>query len=179
MDALDLLKQEHDVIERVLDLLEHAAGRVEARRRVPEGFKSWAVEFFRQFADRCHHAKEEDILFPLLEQRGIPREGGPIGVMLSEHEIGRECVRRMDDATDPTPKHDAAFAAAAEEYTTLLREHIFKENNILFQMARQCLSKQDAADVMEKFRSVEEEKGGQEFHGRYEAEVGKWESAFK
>lgn len=178
MEALDLLKQEHDVIERVLDLLQQTVARIEAGKPVPAGFQSWSVEFFRQFADRCHHGKEEDILFPLLEERGIARDGGPIGVMLHEHVVGRDCVSRMDRAASASPADDAAYAAAANEFIPLLREHIFKENNVLFQMARQCLSAQDAADTMEKFRSVEEEKGGQEFHQRYEAEVGTWEGAF-
>jgi hemerythrin-like domain-containing protein len=178
VEALDLLKQEHDVIERVLDLLQKAVARIEAGQPVPEGFQSWSVQFFRQFADRCHHGKEEDILFPLLEQRGIPRDGGPIGVMLNEHVIGRDCVGRMDQAASVSPPDDKTFAVAANEYIPLLRQHIFKENNVLFQMARQCLSEQDAADTMEKFRSVEEEKGGPEFHERYEAEVEQWEEAF-
>ena len=178
MEALDLLKQEHDVIERVLDLLQQTVARIETGQSVPEGFGSWSVQFFRQFADRCHHGKEEDILFPLLEQRGIPRDGGPIGVMLNEHVIGRDCVGRMDQAAGESPPDNKAFAAAANEYIPMLRQHIFKENNVLFQMARQCMSDQDAAETMEKFRSVEEEKGGQEFHKQYEAEVAKWEEAF-
>ena len=179
MEALEMLKQEHDIIERVLDLLEQAADRVESGQLAPEGFEPWTVEFFRHFADHCHHAKEEDILFPLLEERGIPREGGPIGCMLSEHEIGRECVRRMDQAASASPKDDAAYTAAAKEYTVLLREHIFKENNVLFPMAQQCLSQKDAAGVLERFRAVEEEKGIQDCHHKFEAEVARWEEAFK
>ena len=161
MEALDLLKQEHDVIERVLDLLQQTVTRIEAGQPVPEGFGPWSVQFFRQFADSCHHSKEEDILFPLLEQRGIPRDGGPIGVMLNEHVIGRDCVGRMDYAAGASPPDDKAFATAANEYIPMLRQHIYKENNVLFQMARQCMSDEDAADTMEKFRAVEGEKGGQ------------------
>lgn len=178
MKALDLLKQEHDVIERVLDLLQQAVARVETGRLIPDGFQPWAVQFFRQFADRCHHGKEEEILFPLLEQRGIARDGGPIGVMLNEHVIGRDCVGRMERASSCSPPDNATFASAANEYIPLLRQHIFKENNVLFQIARQCLSELDATETMEKFRVVAEENGGQEIHGQYEAEVGQWEEAF-
>ena len=108
MDALDLLKQEHDVIERVLGFLQQAVSRIEALQDVPEGFAAWAIEFFGQFADRCQHGKEEDILFPLLEECGIPRDGGPIGVMLSEHDIGRDCVGHMKQATDTSTPDLAA-----------------------------------------------------------------------
>ncbi len=50
------------------------------------------------FADQCHHGKEEDLLFPAMEAAGIPRESGPIGVMLEEHNIGRQYVRGMAEA---------------------------------------------------------------------------------
>ena len=79
------LVAEHDVIERGLSLLESAVARIEAGQPFPDGFAQWAPQFFREFADRCHHAKEEDLFFPLLKERGIPEEGGPIGVMLHEH----------------------------------------------------------------------------------------------
>jgi hemerythrin-like domain-containing protein len=45
-----------------------------------------SVNFLRHFADECHHFKEEKLLFPLMEEDGIPREGEPIGMMLVEHE---------------------------------------------------------------------------------------------
>ena len=179
MDALEMLKQEHDIIERVLDLLEQAAGRTEAAKSLPEGFEPWTVEFFRHFADHCHHAKEEDILFPLLEQRGIPREGGPIGCMLSEHEVGRECVRRMDQAASATPRDDAAYTTAAKEYTALLRQHIFKENNVLFRMAGHVLSEADDADIDERFSNVERKRDLTGMHDRYGAQLARWEAMIK
>jgi hemerythrin-like domain-containing protein len=70
------------VILKVLDCfdlaLQQARAGGTASREVFEPF----LEFFRGFADKCHHCKEEDRLFPCMEARGIPREGGPIGVML-------------------------------------------------------------------------------------------------
>ena len=179
MEAIQMLVDEHDVIERVLDLLEKAVTRIESGGTTPDGFDTWAVGFFRLYADRCHHGKEEDILFPLLEEKGIAREGGPIGVMLQEHDLGRACVGRMDQAATASPKDGAGFSVAAKEFIPLLRQHIFKENNVLFPMAKQRMDEKDAADTLEKFRAVEEEKGGPEFHERYEAEVGRWEAEFR
>ena len=137
MQAILLLKNEHDVIKRALDLLGCAIDHIKNKQPLPIGFETWAIDFFRNFADRCHHSKEEDVLFPLLEVRGITREGGSIGVMLSEHTIGRKCVRNMEQATKSIPHDLDAFAAAAEEYAKLLRQHILKENNVLFPS---CLS---------------------------------------
>ena len=90
--ATEVLKQEHRVIENVLDALERLAKAAET-----SALAEWekAIDFARNFADKCHHLKEENLLFPALEERGIPREGGPIGMMLAEHEEGRGYVRAM------------------------------------------------------------------------------------
>ncbi len=178
MQSTDLLNSEHDVIERVLGLLDQTVDRIQSGTRIPDGFPPWSVDFFRRFADRCHHAKEEDVLFPLLEQRGIAREGGPIGVMLHEHTVGRECVARMDAATRCSPCHCEAFAEAASEYAALLREHIAKENNVLFMMAERCLSEEDDRQVTAAFHQAEHEKGGCELHERFQREIEEWERRF-
>ena len=113
MKSVERLKAEHDLIERGLALLETAVVRIEAGQPVPEGFPLWAPDFFQQFADQCHHAKEEDVFFPVLKQRGIPEQGGPIGVMLHEHVLGRSCVSRMRDTSQARPLDARIFADAA------------------------------------------------------------------
>ena len=97
-EATALLKEEHDLILRGLTVLEKAAARLAAGQAVPVGVLQALVAFFRDFADRCHHGKEEAMLFPALESAGLPREGGPTGVMCFEHEQGRACVRAMAGA---------------------------------------------------------------------------------
>lgn len=98
MQATDTLKHEHVMIERVLQLLEQSVRLLQSHESLPVGLQAWTLDFLRRFADGCHHDKEEQVLFPLLEERGIIRNGGPIGVMLREHELGRACVRRMAQA---------------------------------------------------------------------------------
>lgn len=105
---------------------------------------------FSQFADKCHHAKEEDLFFPLLKERGIPGEGGPIGVMLHGHDVGRESVRRMREAADGESLDAAEFSDAAKAFIPLLRQHIFKENNILFRMAANVLTAEEDAAMDEQ-----------------------------
>jgi hemerythrin-like domain-containing protein len=178
MQATAVLKAEHDVIERVLTMLEFAVVRLHEKRTVPEGFPAWSLEFFRHFADHCHHGKEEDILFPLLQERGIPVEGGPIGVMLAEHERGRDCVRRMESAVARGSKGDEDFCTAASEYACLLRQHIFKENNVLFPMADNCLNSSDDDMVLKSYQNTECELNHREVHDRFVAEVAEWEAAF-
>ena len=93
-----LMKHKHRVIERMLAVLEAADAKVEAGEELPKRFFSRMTDFIRNFADRCHHGKEEDNLFPAMEKRGIPRQAGPIAVMLTEHDWGRAYVRGMDKA---------------------------------------------------------------------------------
>jgi hemerythrin-like domain-containing protein len=179
MKSIDRLVAEHDIIERGLTVLEKVVNRIESGESVPDGFPKWAPDFFAQFADKCHHAKEEDLFFPLLKERGIPEEGGPIGVMLHEHDLGRDCVRRMREASEADEFDGSKFAVAANEFIPLLRQHIFKENNVLFKMAEQVLSEGDDEDVTEKFSKVEQERDLAGMHERYDAEVARWERELK
>lgn len=179
MKSIDRLVAEHDIIERGLGVLEKAVGRIESGQSTPIEFYRWAPDFFAGFADKCHHAKEEDLLFPLLKERGIPEEGGPIGVMLHEHDVGRDCVRRMKEACETQECDGGKFAAAAREFIPLLRQHIFKENNILFQMAAKVLNEADDAELDVKFTQVEQDRELAGMHERCDAEVARWEQEFK
>ena len=178
MQSVERLKAEHDLIERGLSLLDKAVARLEAGQPLPEGFPQWAPRFFQQFADQCHHAKEEDVFFPVLKQRGIPEQGGPIGVMLHEHGLGRDCVARMRGASQAQPFDARRFAEAARQYVPLLRQHIFKENNVLFRMAERVMSEADDADVTGRFSQVEQERGLTGWHENFASDVARWEQAF-
>jgi hemerythrin-like domain-containing protein len=91
------LRRDHEVILRALERLEERVAEWERTGKVDPAVLRKFVEFARTFVDRCHHGKEERCLFPCLERRGIPGEGGPIGVMLYEHQLGRELVARLDE----------------------------------------------------------------------------------
>lgn len=160
MQSIETLIHEHEVIERGLAVLQAVASRVQKGESVPTGRVGELLRFFQVFADKCHHAKEEGVLFPVIEERGIPREGGPIGVMLHEHERGRDYVRQMMDAL-PRLSEDAAaqeqFVSRANHFVSLLNEHIFKENNVLFRMAESVLSAEDDRRLMEQFEHHERE----------------------
>ncbi len=178
MKSVDQLVAEHELIEQGLALLEKAIALVEAGKPVPEEFPDWITRFFRQYADQAHHAKEEDLFFPLLVERGIPKEGGPVGVMLQEHILGRDCMERMRKAFSSGSFDGALFAQAAKEYVALLRQHIFKENNILFKMAEQVMREGDDQALCDQFAMVDRQRGVDDLSDRYRAEINSWEERF-
>jgi hemerythrin-like domain-containing protein len=117
------------------------------------------------------------VFFPVLKQRGTPEQGGPIGVMLHEHGLGRDCVGRVREASQAQPFDARTFADAARQHLPLLRQHIFKENNVLFRMAEQVMSAADDADVTSKFSQVEQDRGQTGWHEGFAGEVARWEQA--
>ena len=71
MKATDILQEEHRVILRVLQCLSTAADRAEKEAGLDVESIPKMLEFFRGFADRCHHGKEEAHFFPVARQRGV------------------------------------------------------------------------------------------------------------
>jgi len=171
MKPTEILSSEHRVIEQVLDCLERIAETCLNDGRLDKTSAGQSLEFFRNFADRCHHGKEETHLFPAMEAKGFPRDGGPTGVMLYEHDQGRAFIRAMAAATESAAAGDAEainrFVAAAQGYVALLRQHIEKEDHCLFAMADRAFTAEDQQRLLEAFERVEREHIGAGTHEKY------------
>jgi hemerythrin-like domain-containing protein len=171
MKATDVLREEHEVIQQVLDCVEVLAQRAEKSGELDLASARRALDFLGTFADRCHHGKEEQGLFPLLNLKGLPKHVGPIAVMLAEHDQGRAAIRGMRDALQggENGKPGAArdFAGAARAYVDLLRQHIDKENGVLFPMADQMLGEPDQRALLGGFDKLEAGDLGAGTHERY------------
>jgi hemerythrin-like domain-containing protein len=135
---------EHRLIERVLASLETFASRVEGGLAAERPVVADYGAFFREFADAGHHGKEEDILFRRMNERGFPRETGPVAVMLHEHEVGRghvSALRQVGAGTGPlTATETGLVLESAGAFIPLLRAHILKEDRILYPMAVRLLT---------------------------------------
>ncbi|MBI4556576.1 MAG: hemerythrin domain-containing protein [Candidatus Hydrogenedentes bacterium] len=173
MNVTTILKNEHRVIEQVLVCLERIARDAATNQKLDGAAAKDAIAFFRNFADKCHHGKEEVHLFPALEDRGMPKQGGPLGVMLDEHTQGRSHVRAMDDAIDDAANGDSAaiqqFARHAQAYILLLGQHIHKEDHCLFAMADGLLSEADQLALLNTFEHVERDEMGEGTHEKFHA----------
>lgn len=171
MIPTETLKHEHDVILLVLEAVEREARAIRHAGKVDAERVGKMIDFIRNFADKCHHAKEENLLFVRFEQRGIPREGGPIGVMLAEHEKGRAHVRVVAEALPKAAQGDRHAAQAVADnlmdYVLLLRAHIDKENNVLYPMGDRALTEDDQRSLAEAFAKVEAEDLGEGVHEKY------------
>jgi hemerythrin-like domain-containing protein len=143
MDAIDTLMNEHRMIERVLDGLVGFSDASVRRGSADRAELGRFVEFFREFADGCHHGKEEDILFRAMVDHGFPSNGGPIAVMLHEHGQCRTLVGTLrllaEREGEWTAESLRQLAETARGYAALLGAHIQKEDGILYPMAGQHL----------------------------------------
>ena len=174
MFASKVLRDEHEGILVVLEVMEHLAGEVRAGAAVNTRDLADLLDFLRVFADRCHHGKEEGLLFPALQAVGVPVDGGPIGVMLQEHAEGRGYIRGMAHALEHWDDGMAArrdYAANALAYVELLRAHIRKENMVLFNFADQLLPAQTQQDLLAAFERKEHEEIGDGVHEAYHAMI--------
>ncbi len=176
-----VLMGEHRGIERMLDVVDHAAARVERGDPVPPTLFVDAATFFSSFADRCHHTKEEKHLFPALEKKGVAVEGGPIGAMLREHDQGRAYIRIMREEgrkyAEGTLADPDLLVDAVRGYVSLLRQHILKEDRILFRLSDRVLAPADQQELLAACERVEREEMGEGEHERFHAMIDELERA--
>jgi hemerythrin-like domain-containing protein len=183
MEATQILMDEHRVIERVLAAMEKAIEAINSGRSVKPVFFLDTADFIKGFADGCHHAKEEKVLFEAMVQAGVPKAGGPVGMMLLEHEQGRVFVRAMRAGAEKWQAGDESARKevlnAANGYVDLLRAHIYKENNILFPLANDAIPLEIQEQVAVDFERIEHEETGEGVHEKYLALAEQLEAAMK
>jgi hemerythrin-like domain-containing protein len=147
--TIDNLMREHRVIEQVLGALETFVEMLPLNADVGREEVAKFAGFFQNFADKCHHGKEEDGLFVKMGQYGFPREYGPVGVMLAEHNEGRSNVRALAEIGGKSGPLSAQEIQQVTRHSlhfiSLLRGHIQKEDNILYPMALQAIPASELA----------------------------------
>jgi len=177
--ATENLENDHVNILRLIDVMEKM---MLVNSTNTEHFEK-AVSLIREYADGLHHAKEETLLFPAMVKKGYSREQGPVAVMLHDHNEGRDYVKGMIiGISDYKNGNETGLAGIYENmqgYIVLLRNHISKENNILFRMADSVLSESDQQILIEEFAKVD----GQGVNGvlpeDFIQEIDKLESSYK
>lgn len=107
MTPTEILKHEHRIILMVLDAAENEAKSILSSNKIDADKIEKMLDFFKNFADLCHHAKEGKHLFVMMQKRGMPAESGPIAVMLKEHDGGRKRLKAITDTLPQAIKDDS------------------------------------------------------------------------
>lgn len=169
MEATAILVHEHQVISQALAVLDAVALRLAAGEHVPPETLESLIEFFAVFADGCHHAKEEGILFPALKAGGAG-DAGPMAQLLNEHAEGRRLVGRLKRDLPSVDADTAArerFVNAAREYVALLEQHIAMENEVFFPDADAALTAEADRAITAAFHRHEALEMGPGVHERF------------
>jgi hemerythrin-like domain-containing protein len=146
-DPFEVLEREHHLIARVLEALSRSIGR-----GLPLAFYARALEFLDVYATQFHHAKEEDVLYRHLIEHGMPRDYGPLGVVLEEHDYGDAHLAAMREHLEAAD--EPRFLEELKAHLELLRAHIQTENDLLLPMGRAMLTAEEVAQVAEAFAAV-------------------------
>ncbi|MEM3063920.1 MAG: hemerythrin domain-containing protein [Candidatus Nitrosotenuis sp.] len=139
--STESLRKDHELIEKVVKSMEVTLQLLRQGKKIPESILMPVIDFSKNFTDVCHHGKEEESLFPALEQSGMPRHMGPIAVMLMEHEMTRQIASRMEESAKKYIDTGSAqeLISDIQEYIEHMSQHLWKENNRLFVMAEMRL----------------------------------------
>ncbi|HEX7361725.1 MAG TPA: hemerythrin domain-containing protein [Bryobacteraceae bacterium] len=164
--STNVLEREHEAIHRVIAAVSITAEKLDADEPFDFGILLDFSAFLHDFSEAHHHAKEERLLFPLLEAKGVPASGCPIAVLHHEHEKGRALLKQLDDAIQVF----LTTGAAKEDLTQTLRsmvqlyvDHMWKEDYLLLPMANKVLSDEDQAALCDQFESLEQELGSAKY----------------
>lgn len=182
MKATDELKKEHQGIELMLRIVGAISDKSARGEEISVQHLDDILEFLTVFVDKCHHGKEEEFLFPALEAAGIAREGGPVGVLLHEHEQGRKLVAELKAAVSGLrtgdPDAGGMLAETGKQYIALLTDHIAKENNMLFKMADERLDGFQDEGLVASFEKLERDRIGIGKHEEFHALLEKLKDAY-
>jgi len=158
-NVTQVMSEEHQLILRMISLVEKNTALMEQGK-----FRNWqffldAVDFIRNYADRFHHAKEEDVLFVELIKNGMPEKNSPIEAMHMEHDQGRAFVRALEvaaqKALDGETGQMPVIADNARGYAQLLRGHIDKEDKILYPLAERVLPEEVRQGMLQAYTAAE------------------------
>lgn len=170
MLVTETLSKEHQLILKYVDLMGRYAELSLKQPDTPQLMMESAagfIEFIHEFADKFHHAKEEDILFKYLQVPGVLMHCNPVPQMLMEHDKAREFVRNMELAVQE--KSLNGLADNAVQYARLLKEHIYKEDNILYPMGERGLTDEAKTALLKEYAQTDQRLDSQTIWAKYES----------
>ena len=158
MKSIDMLSSEHRNLESMLAVFDAAASRLQGGGSVRADLLFGALAFFEGFGISCHHAKEEQLLFPLLAKYGVGPETSFVAALRTQHEVDQAYLLEIREGVGCLSANDVAagprLAGVLREYVQLVREHIFIEESY-FDSLVETISAADDARLVEQFRALD------------------------
>lgn len=162
-NPIELLTQEHKYILKVVHALSIIDEDLAQGKQVDVNLIEKIISFMRSFADKYHHAKEEAVLFPAMEHKGVPKTGCPLAALRAEHEKGRKLVTTLNEAADAyaagSSESVEEIRGAIAEIRQLYPSHIWKEDEMVFPMAQRLFSQEEMKKLSIDFKQAENEYG--------------------
>ena len=166
---IKLLMDDHSIIEKALVIIE---------RQLEKSKKNWSaistlLDVLWDYGETCHNMKEEKVYFPLLLERGMPPQG-PVAVMLAEHQKERDYLNKLKSLLPEAKQNkelEQEFSNIFGEYSALTKDHIWKENDILYPMGRKFVQPDDVPYLATEFKRIEQESLGVGAYTRYKTLV--------
>ena len=186
MQATEILKEEHHGVKLSLRILDQLCAQLAAANvgqgNLYSGDLAQLIDFFRTFVDKCHHAKEEEVLFPELLKEEAPRTAELVKILLAEHVAGRNMVAQMAEALTSYQAGNknamSALREAARSYEELLAEHIAKEDQDLYPMADSMISADEQEEMVEAFEKIETERIGLGTHEKFHVMLSEFKTKY-
>jgi hemerythrin-like domain-containing protein len=171
MKAIEILVNEHVSILKMIEITKTMLNNTDTTSEINIEHVEKVIDFIKNFADKYHHLKEEDILFMEMERHGMPRENGPIGVMLIEHDQGRAYIKQAIEAIDKFKLGDISSLPQIRKnllnYCSLLTDHIYKEDHILYPMAENFIPENILKTMAEDFEESNTTTMNNEYFDKY------------
>lgn len=158
-DPIAILIEEHKVILKVVTACGTIHEELKAGQKADVQLLLRIVEFMREFADKCHHAKEEDLLFPAFEEAGVPSTGCPLSALKAEHKSGRELVMQLEDSVNRSLESGTedvhGITDALGGIVKLYPNHIWKEDAMVFPMADRLFTPEKRKELVKAFEEID------------------------
>ena len=166
MKSTNFLTQEHKLILRALDVLDAMSVLIDTKGQVDQIDIDRLLDFLRWFADAQHQAKEETILFPALKTAAAAQDR-TVQHLTLEHDQERGLIEDLEK--DLRVGKLSEFAARANRLISTLKNHIYKEDQILFETADSILSPEEDDAVFQQLNHFATELDKQALGGKIEA----------
>lgn len=157
---IGILMIEHRIIERLINLMDAQAEEADKENKINPDFLVFAIDFLKTYADKCHHGKEEDILFKTLEQKSLSSEHGDmVNNLLQDHIISRKMVAALGELKDRYLHADKSalknITGCIQNLVVLYRRHIEKEDKDFFLPIMEYLNEQEQSKMLKDFQDFD------------------------